>query len=75
MMRILFCRLFKGKDLDAVCMAINAKVVQMQAGPEMNALMAWTWHLSLKLIYLLAQVCACVCVCVCVRESETPAQL
>ena len=64
MMRILFCRLFKGKDLDAVCMAINAKVVQMQAGPEMNALMAWTWHLSLKLIYLLALVCVCVCVCV-----------
>ena len=60
------CRLVPGKDLQAVCTAVQQRVVSLlekegdEEGSELKALAAWAWHATMHVAYGLAQVmCRC----------------
>ena len=53
------CRLAKGKDMEYICGAICGAAMEMQEGPELNALKAWTWQFGLQLAELMAKVSYC----------------
>ncbi len=56
------CRLVPGKDLQAVCTAVQQRVVSLlekegdEEGSELRALAAWAWHATMHVAYGLAQV-------------------
>ncbi len=49
------CRLVPGKDLQAVCTAVQQRVGSLE-GSELKALKAWVWHATMHVAYALAQV-------------------
>ena len=60
------CRLVPGKDLEAVCTAVQQRVVSLlkkegdEEGSELKALAAWAWHATMHVAYGLSQVmCRC----------------
>jgi len=52
------CRLVPGKDLQAVCTAVQQRVGSLE-GSELKALKAWVWHATMHVAYALAQVIFC----------------
>lgn len=60
------CRLVPGKDLQAVCTAVQQRVVSLlenegdEEDLELKALAAWVWHATMHVAHGLAQVfCRC----------------
>ena len=52
---VVMCRLVPGKDLQAVCTAVQQRVGSLE-GSELKALKAWVWHATMHVAYALAQV-------------------
>lgn len=51
------CRLSRGKSLRSLMESVKEKAEQMQQqAPQLNALKAWIWLLSMKTLLKLAQV-------------------
>ncbi len=48
--------------MKTICRRVHDKALTLQ-GPELNALMAWMWQLSLHVTYLLSQVPFLFCCC------------
>ena len=55
---VVMCRLVPGKDLQAVCTAVQQRMGSLE-GSELKALKAWVWHATMHVAYALAQVIFC----------------
>ncbi len=55
---VVTCRLVPGKDLQAVCTAVQQRVGSLE-GSELKDLKAWVWQATMHVAYALAQVIFC----------------